>query len=196
MRQLKSQLRAAVFRSMAEDEDSGLPPPLSEENLLINELIREYLEYNKYRHTMSVFLPESGQPESLDRRFVTQQLHVSETQRSGSVPLLYGIVNMLKEARGGGQRGGASWARRAPGSIGGHDDGSESRGASYSTGPSAVSSVTPPAGAAAGGDGGGSKFHVIRGAQVSHEGSLVSGSTANTDHPYMGLHARPLEFQK
>lgn len=32
-------------------------PKLSNENLIVNELIREYLEYNGYRHTLSVFLP-------------------------------------------------------------------------------------------------------------------------------------------
>lgn len=33
------------------------------ENAVINELIREYLEFNGYHHTLSVFLPESGHPE-------------------------------------------------------------------------------------------------------------------------------------
>lgn len=32
-------------------------PKLSNENLIINELIREYFEYNGYRHALSVFLP-------------------------------------------------------------------------------------------------------------------------------------------
>ncbi len=32
-------------------------PQLSNENLLINELIREYLVYNNYRASASVFLP-------------------------------------------------------------------------------------------------------------------------------------------
>ncbi len=32
-------------------------PELSNENLVINELIREYLVFNGYRETASVFLP-------------------------------------------------------------------------------------------------------------------------------------------
>ena len=32
-------------------------PPVSNENLVINELIREYLIFNGYRETLSVFLP-------------------------------------------------------------------------------------------------------------------------------------------
>lgn len=32
-------------------------PKLSNTNLVINELVREYLEFNKYKHTNSVFIP-------------------------------------------------------------------------------------------------------------------------------------------
>ena len=31
-------------------------PRVSDENLLINELIRDYLSYNAYKHTLGVFL--------------------------------------------------------------------------------------------------------------------------------------------
>ena len=43
---------------------------MSPEAVLVNELIREYLEYNGYTHTVSVFLAESGSPEPrpFDRR--------------------------------------------------------------------------------------------------------------------------------
>lgn len=50
--QLKAGIRAEVFGVL---DNTGEPrPPLSHENLLINELIREYLEFNKYRYTASV----------------------------------------------------------------------------------------------------------------------------------------------
>lgn len=50
--QLKARVRAEVFSAL---EDQREPrPPLSHENLIINELILEYLEFNKYRHTASV----------------------------------------------------------------------------------------------------------------------------------------------
>ena len=43
---------------------------MSHENLIINELIREYLDYNQYKHTLSVLLPETGQPaERIERSF-------------------------------------------------------------------------------------------------------------------------------
>lgn len=50
--QLKARIRAEVFSAL--DDQREPRPPLSHENLLINELIREYLEFNKYKHTASV----------------------------------------------------------------------------------------------------------------------------------------------
>lgn len=50
--QLKARIRAEVFSAL--DDQQEPRPALSHENLLINELIREYLEFNKYRYTASV----------------------------------------------------------------------------------------------------------------------------------------------
>ncbi|KAK5609537.1 Centrosomal protein 20 [Crenichthys baileyi] len=90
--QLKARIRAEVFSAL--DEHRGARPSLSHENLLINELIREYLEFNKYRNTASVLTAESGQPETpLDRQFLATELRVSEDASSKTVPLLYGLVS-------------------------------------------------------------------------------------------------------
>uniref|UniRef100_A0A3B3ZW72 FGFR1 oncogene partner (FOP) N-terminal dimerisation domain-containing protein n=1 Tax=Periophthalmus magnuspinnatus TaxID=409849 RepID=A0A3B3ZW72_9GOBI len=51
--QLKARIRAEVFSAL-EDKRPSERPQLSHENLLINELIREYLEFNKYKYTASV----------------------------------------------------------------------------------------------------------------------------------------------
>ncbi|TWW58589.1 centrosomal protein 20 isoform X2 [Takifugu rubripes] len=90
--QLKAGIRAEVFGVL---DNTGEPrPPLSHENLLINELIREYLEFNKYRYTASVLTAESGQPDvPLDRQFLANELKVTESASSKSVPLLYGLVS-------------------------------------------------------------------------------------------------------
>ncbi|XP_026862568.2 lisH domain-containing protein FOPNL [Electrophorus electricus] len=89
---LRARLRAEVFTAL--DDQSEPRPPLSHENLLINELIREYLEFNKYRYTLSVLTAESGQPEvPLDRQFLASQLNVVEDPTSRTVPLLYGLVS-------------------------------------------------------------------------------------------------------
>eukprot|EP00943_MAST-04B_sp_MAST-4B-sp1_P007477 g7477.t1 len=93
--QVKARIRAEIFAAL---DDNNLPPPkLSNENLIINELIREYLEYNNYRQSLSVFLPETGQPaeaaQELKRSFLAKQLQVNENSNSERVPLLYGLLS-------------------------------------------------------------------------------------------------------
>lgn len=88
--QIKARMRAEVFNAL--DDPSGSKPELSNENLLINELIREYLEFNKYNYTASVLQVESGQPsQPLDRHFLAQELNVLEDKDTASVPLLYSL---------------------------------------------------------------------------------------------------------
>ncbi|XP_008315648.1 centrosomal protein 20 [Cynoglossus semilaevis] len=90
--QLRARIRAEVFTAL--DDQREPRPQLSHENLLINELIREYLEFNKYKYTASVLTAESGLPEvHLDRQFLADELKVREDTSSKSVPLLYGLVS-------------------------------------------------------------------------------------------------------
>jgi hypothetical protein len=76
-------------RRRPDDQRNAFPlqddpkPPMSHENLIINELIREYLDYNQYKHTLSVLLPETGQPaERIERSF-------SESAFRPSMPPLF-----------------------------------------------------------------------------------------------------------
>ena len=46
--QIRAQLRAEVSHAL-EDRSGYARPEMSNENLLLNELIREYLMFNKYR---------------------------------------------------------------------------------------------------------------------------------------------------
>jgi hypothetical protein len=64
--QLPQRPRACKHR-----QDAPRPEP-SDDTLVINELIREYLIFNGYRDTLSVFLPESGHPQTrpFDRQFL------------------------------------------------------------------------------------------------------------------------------
>lgn len=52
LHELRGRVRAEVFSAL--DVERQSLPPLSHENLIINELIREYLVFNRYRHTASV----------------------------------------------------------------------------------------------------------------------------------------------
>ena len=50
--QVKARIRAEVFNAL--DDQSEARPSLTNENMLINELIREYLIYNEYKYAESV----------------------------------------------------------------------------------------------------------------------------------------------
>ena len=122
---LKAQVRAEIFTAL---EDPNEPPPstLSNENLVINELIREYFQYNGYESALSVFLAESGQPSGpgasvLDRAFLAQELlrGAPETEESGKLPLLYSVVSQLRGT------GAAAGAGEGGSPTGGTDDDDE-----------------------------------------------------------------------
>ena len=51
--QLRARVRAEVFSALDDPTDSM--PIMSRENMLINELIRDYMEYNHYKYSSSVF---------------------------------------------------------------------------------------------------------------------------------------------
>ena len=90
-----------------------MKPQLSKENLLINELIREYLKYNNYNHSLSVFLSESGQPADppferythtyiyiyiyICRDILSKELRIIEDKTTILFPLLYSLVLGLQK---------------------------------------------------------------------------------------------------
>ena len=133
---LKAQVRAEIFTAL---EDPNEPPPstLSNENLVINELIREYFQYNGYESALSVFLAESGQPSGpgasvLDRAFLAQELlrGAPETEESGKLPLLYSVVSQLRGtgAAAGGDSAGAAGGDGTGAAAGADEGGSPTGG--------------------------------------------------------------------
>ncbi|XP_048407761.1 lisH domain-containing protein FOPNL isoform X2 [Stegostoma tigrinum] len=119
--QLKARIRAEVFSAL--DDQSEPRPPLSHENLLINELIREYLEFNKYKYTASVLTAEAGQPEiPLDRQFLVNELNVIEDSSTKTVPLLYGILaHFVNESKEDGVKALIKDDLPEPGRLGGRN---------------------------------------------------------------------------
>ena len=89
LNEIRAKMRQSIFEAIESDDKPQ--PKLSNENLIINTLIKEYLDYNNYLHTASVFQAESGQPK-LDRNFITSQLNIIETNQSQQVPLLYSLI--------------------------------------------------------------------------------------------------------
>ena len=94
LNEIRAKMRQSIFEAIESDDKPR--PKLSNENLIINALIKEYLDYNNYLHTASVFQAESGQPK-LDRNFITSQLNIIETNQSQQVPLLYSLIFGMKK---------------------------------------------------------------------------------------------------
>ena len=89
---VRGRLRAEVFKAL--DDRSVERPKLPSDNLLINELIREYLLYNNHHHTLAVLMQETRQPQApLDRDFLSSELHLKLPDKGREVPLLYGVVS-------------------------------------------------------------------------------------------------------
>ncbi|EDV28946.1 LisH domain-containing protein FOPNL [Trichoplax sp. H2] len=98
--QLKARIRAEVYKAL--DNQEVPKPKLPAENVLINELIREYLEYNNYKYTESVLIAESDQPQkSLGRSFVMDELNIAQDmlEPSGRMPLLYNIISYFMKVK-------------------------------------------------------------------------------------------------
>ena len=91
---IRAKIRAEVFTAL--DSDVAGKPKLSNENMIINEMIREYLEYNRYYNTSSVLIAESGQPVEppFDKEYLQKKLSVAGGSKG--TPLLYEIIFGLK----------------------------------------------------------------------------------------------------
>ncbi|XP_063712792.1 centrosomal protein 20-like [Symsagittifera roscoffensis] len=98
LQQIQANLRSEIFKSLHETDSVAKGESLCQENLVINELIREYLEYNKHQNSLSVFQMETGTPKNgVDREFVKSDLNLEESGTNmQKLPLIYGIVSMLQ----------------------------------------------------------------------------------------------------
>lgn len=97
LNKIRAEIREQIYKAI---ETEDIPKPkVPEENLLINELIKEYFNYMGYNHSTSVFLAESGHPEEapIDRPFISKELNIIEDKESKSIPLLYSLIYSLKK---------------------------------------------------------------------------------------------------
>lgn len=68
-------------------------------NFLINELIKEYLDYNGYKHTSDVLSVESQQSMARsERNDLEKALNIHSGPNAKQVPLLYAIVSNLRSS--------------------------------------------------------------------------------------------------
>lgn len=92
-----TQVRAEVFHTLEGPQEGVLPTPLSNENLLINELVRDYLSYNGYSNALGVFMAESGQPieRSLDRGFIRDEVGIVSNRARPTLIAWRGLARPL-----------------------------------------------------------------------------------------------------
>lgn len=98
LEEVKAKLRKEIVQSLKDPAHEK--PVLSADNYLINELIREYLDWNRYEHASDLLVAESGQPKmKLERRELETQLKVESGPKSMQVPLLYSLVSAIKNKK-------------------------------------------------------------------------------------------------
>lgn len=75
----------------------GAPKP-TDEVLLINELVREYLEWNGYLYTASVMCSEAAMPKDKKKRAdLCTEVGVRDDEKSSAFPLLANIISAYTE---------------------------------------------------------------------------------------------------
>jgi len=106
LNEIRAHLRANVFRvcdnSYDKHKNNSKRVQTNEENLLINQLIRQYLQRNGYKHSVNVFECESGQqkdsdcdPLSLQNKFKLD----SKDEDINKLPLLTTIIKEFLERK-------------------------------------------------------------------------------------------------
>ena len=102
---IRATIRAEIFNALENHEAvnvNKVEREPSSENLILNELIREYLEYNGFLNTLSVFHPETGQPREatgrIGRSTLVHELGLADGERTKRVPLLYSVLAKLQTA--------------------------------------------------------------------------------------------------
>jgi lisH domain-containing protein FOPNL len=93
---ITAEIRAEVYHLLTRDAEHDRSVPVCRENFIINELIREYLLFNGLEQTLSVLIPETGQPrEPLNRDFLAHSLKIPVQQQT---PLLNSLVQRYRRA--------------------------------------------------------------------------------------------------
>ncbi|KAL0279283.1 UNVERIFIED_CONTAM: hypothetical protein PYX00_000878 [Menopon gallinae] len=97
LRRLRAEMRTKVI-SILNGETHFTPPQQPKEALIINELIREYLNWCGFKYAKSVFIQESGLNfEPLTRSQILEELGLRDTDESSKLSVLHGIISTFKE---------------------------------------------------------------------------------------------------
>jgi len=94
LNRLKAKVRAEIYNLVDHPSRGPHTKLLSNQKLIMNELIREYLLFYDCGDTASVFIPEAGQPEiPFDRAFLASRLGIQEDAITRQNPLLHALVS-------------------------------------------------------------------------------------------------------
>ncbi|XP_043279741.1 centrosomal protein 20 [Venturia canescens] len=105
---LKAEMRTEVMRLLGgpSNKPNRITKIESPPNvILMNELVREYLDWIGYKYTSSVLIAEcklSKQP--LDRSFLLRDLGVRDSATTKNLPLLYSLVETTKSANNASEK--------------------------------------------------------------------------------------------
>ncbi|KAJ8727709.1 hypothetical protein PYW07_001828 [Mythimna separata] len=101
LNKINAEVRAKVTGLLQDRQTSGVvstPPAPTEEVLLVNELVREYLEWNGYLYTASVMMSEAAMPkDKRTRAELCTEVGVRDDEKSSALPLLSNIVAAYTE---------------------------------------------------------------------------------------------------
>ncbi|XP_045446670.1 centrosomal protein 20-like [Melitaea cinxia] len=105
LNKFQAEMRAKVTEVLQERQmslnpgfkSSGAPQP-SDEVLLVNELVKEYLEWNGYLYTASVMTSEAAMPNvKKTRAELCSKVGVKDDEKSATLPLLSNIIAAYTE---------------------------------------------------------------------------------------------------
>ena len=95
LNEIKAHMRQEIFNILDNDNDINQRPKLTRENIIINELIKEYFIFNGYNFSSKVLQSEVGQS-NFNRNNIIKELNIIENENNKNKPLLYTILSGLK----------------------------------------------------------------------------------------------------
>ena len=97
LNEIKANMRQEIYNILDKDNDINQKPKLTRENMLINELIKEYFIFNGYKFSANVLQSEVGQTNSdFNRNNIIKELNIIENKNNKNKPILYTILSGLQ----------------------------------------------------------------------------------------------------
>ena len=98
LNEIKAHMRQEIYNILDNDNDNDInqKPKLTKENIIINELIKEYFNFNGFKFSSNVLQSEVGQTNNLNRNDIIRELNIIENENNKNKPILYTILSGLQ----------------------------------------------------------------------------------------------------